>query len=271
MRTKFAKPSTPSTLYACRPAEAKRVGILIPGRRGGVIAGCATPALEHPREGQWWIGLPVVGFPIRKSTAARRIRDQFKVRRADDPSEVERASQYALEGDRDHIPYPTGLEFPHIVGSSRCDLEHPLWRRYPGRLADARESGDERAAMEIDPDASREEYSQARERFAAEDFARDPQFREWLEAETKCAQGFQSREAARKGKAEFSQGRETAQRRQRAKLERVDLSSAEWKDTLRAAEAKPRTKRPRQARSIASMVAEAMGEAKPKRSRKRKR
>jgi hypothetical protein len=224
----------------CKPAESRKVGKMVPGRKGGPIAGCATPSAERPRERQWWIGLPVagIGHPIRKSTAARRIRDQGKPRRSDDPGDVARASTIALAAGRDHIPHPAGLEFPHIVGSSRCDAEHKVWVGYPRRLHDALDTAGERAAIEIPEDASEADYRRAVDRIAAEELRHDPKHAERLAAELLCARGWQARERARKGKAEFSEQRQKARARQDAKNQRLDLTSAEYLDTLRSREAK---------------------------------
>lgn len=244
MAARAPKPSTPSTIYNCRPGEARALGRVIPGRSGGAITGCATPSRERPREGQWWLGLPVEGFghALRKSTAARRLRDQGKARRADDPSEVARAAMYALEGGRDTIPYPAGIEFPHIVGTSRCDPEHKLWTRFPDRYDEAQQVAQERADRELSDNASAEDFDAARQSFTAEDLRRDPQFDEWLSTSIDCARAWESRESARKGKALFSQQRERGQDRAKRTASREDLSGAEYLDTLRQAESKPKPK-----------------------------
>lgn len=242
---KVARKIAPSTPRPCRPAEQKRVGTLIPGRRGGTISGCATGDVRHPHEGQWWIGLPVIGigFSVRKSTAASRIRNLGKPRRADPRELVAQAATLALrEAGTDHVPAPTGLEFPHVVGSSRCDPEHRVWERFADALQSARETGAERAAMEVPDDATMREYERAADRLTAEALRAHPDWADWFATETQCARAWQSREAARKPKAQFSSQRETAQRREAAKMARVDLSSAEWRDTLRSAEHKPTKK-----------------------------
>lgn len=222
-----ARRPMPSTQRVCRPAESLSIGRLIPGRNGGLIGGCATPSREHPREGQWWLGLPVVGRPIRKSTAARRVRDEGKPRRADPRDEVERASVEALRGG---IPYPTGLEFVHVVGTSRCDPEHKLWKRYEQRLNDASETGRERAAMEVSDNASDEDYHAAVEQFTREDFDRDPQAEVWTQTAIDCARGFQRRAGGRRTETD---SRIANRARRAAEAERVDLTSAEYLDTLR--------------------------------------
>lgn len=219
------------------PCKAKLIGETLPGRRGGTITACATPSPKRPREGQYWVGFPVQGFghPVRKSTAARRIRTRHIKREITPIEQVAAAVEFTRA---DHIPVPIGVEFPILPGSSRCSPKHPLWGdRYREAVEDARAE----AAERVSEDATAEEYEAA----AAAIFRQRTQAlaKRLQRTEDDCVRAFEARQEKRRGKAVESTHREAARLRQRAAFAGVDLGSAEYRDAMRGGEGAKKRKR----------------------------
>jgi hypothetical protein len=218
----------PSTPYPCHPWEAGILGLHVPGRGGGTVTACATPAeplTAKRRRGQVQIGLPGVGGVMPKSRARGRVR-RAGLETLRTPIEDVAQAVRAYSGSTCPLPYAPGLEFPHTV--SRCDPEHKIWKGYADAIADAQE----RASIEAPESAGPEEF----ECLVRQALESDPRFPVWDAAAQACVRGFDSRESARRGKAAFSQQRERGQARARAVASGVDVSGAEYRDTLRSAE-----------------------------------
>ena len=187
------KVAQPGTAYEC---ASPLVGQVVPGRGGGRVRACATPSKKKPREGQVYLvdpkGQTLAGFgeTMPKSRAARRIRDASKPRAT--PLELSYLSE-AHEGYRaTGIPRPTGLEFPHVAGSSPCDPEARVWRGF----LDSLEAAEERASIQAE-DGDQSDYERAL--FAA--LKRDPRFHEWDKTAKACAADFDARQRRKKPKA----------------------------------------------------------------------
>jgi hypothetical protein len=222
----------PSTPYPCHPWEAGILGLHVPGRGGGTVTACATPAeplTARRRRGQVQIGLPGVGGVMPKARARARVR-RAGLETLRTPLEDVAQAAAIYSGASCPLPYPPGLEFPHIV--SRCDPEHKVWKGFDAALDDARE----RASIVAGDDVGPAEF----DCLVVEELSRDARFPAWRAAADACVRGFQSRQSSRRGKAAFSQQRERGQARARAIAEGVDVSGAEYRDTLRSAESKRR-------------------------------
>ncbi|MDP3273868.1 MAG: hypothetical protein Q8Q09_01645, partial [Deltaproteobacteria bacterium] len=111
----------------------KHVGAVVPGRRGGLATGCATPSKKHPREAQYF----VAGAPMRRSVVSRRLSGKKTTFKGFDWAYWEES--YAAVKEPFHVPSPLGVEFPHRPGTSPCDAEHPIWEGWAEALEDARE------------------------------------------------------------------------------------------------------------------------------------
>lgn len=218
----------PSSPYKCKPYESRTLGRTIPGRGGGTVTACATPAPEHPKEGQVWIGLPVagIGFPMRRYTANRRLREEGK-RKVTDLEEASRSwyqnrdtyreTEAAADAARDagtFLPLPPGVEFPYVEDKPpRCSPRHRLWR-------DLRKLIDE-APPFVDPSE-----------LAAEARAH-PQAQEWEQQFGDCMRAWRKRIERKAPKTGIeSTGRQAARRRTTARARGEDTSAAEYTDLL---------------------------------------
>lgn len=214
-----------STEYGCK---GKHVGRVVKMRRGGgTIRSCATPSKEHPREGQYAIGLPGVGFYARKSAVSRALRpkreldDEYRRPKTDPATEAALVEEFDRERIRAqsagaYIPQPTELEFPHAKGSSRCDVYHPIWQEMQ-RVVEAMPANYETTDV-------------------ARALRQHPRWNDWVAAEDSCVVQWRGRARRARAKAGFSQQREVAQRRQEALERGEDVTGAEYRDTLRSAQ-----------------------------------
>lgn len=133
------------------------------------------------------------------------------------------------------VPYPAGAEFPHRPGTSRGDPEHPAWAGYAEALRDARECADERVA--IVAVAEGRDPTPAEEECATVACLREhPRFPQWDATAREIAKAYAGRvEAKRLKLGSESFHRERMQARVRAVAEGVDVTDAEYRDTLSAA------------------------------------
>jgi hypothetical protein len=215
----------PGTPYACAPWEAGQVGRTVPGRAGGTIIGCATPA-RRGGDGQWLLGRP--GKPdrtIRKKTARRRRERAASTIVPAVPREQLAASvEYAKA--HPERPFPIGTGFPHPAKSSKCSSDHPTWKGYAAALTKA-ERARERA-LERDPFLSEEELNEV----AADALAKARGFKRWRDVTTDCVRGVEYVDANRRPRATESSTREAQRRRIELLGLGYDEGSAEYLDTL---------------------------------------
>lgn len=217
-----------------------------------VVTQRATPTRKRPREGAFLL-VSTVGEPDAVLPASR-VREMLRAPRgALVPATVGTDSRQMLdEGERDlaahrFLPYAPGLPFPARTGSSPCLPSAEVW-------AALDEAAGERAAMMYE-DLGRE--PDAYELGAA--LEGDPA---WVAAERQwrdCVKQWATIERAKAPKYVEGTAGELARRRRRAELAGVDLTSAEWKDTLRSREgsfatrgkrsAGTRTTKPRKSRN----------------------
>lgn len=192
--------------------ENRYMGRVIPGRGGGTISSCAAPSRtsrvahdkakaegKKPPPRQLQFVVQPGDRRVKASTVRRRLRDQEKGVTSGSATDIAYFADYwqrAHPGER--VPYPVGVEYPHVRGKSKCDRENPVWEGYP--------DGDTVAILG------------------------SPQAAAWEEVTQACVEGFEARQAARGPKASGSFARERAQRRQRALAEGVDLTSREYTD-----------------------------------------
>lgn len=207
----------PSSYYPCHPWERKKVGKRVPGRGGGTITACATPAKTRKGtaaarrrrpEGQYWIGQAAAGHAMPKSRVRRRIK-AARYRgglRADDPLTVH---AQVREFERSGFPAPWGQPFPHRPGSSRLDAQHPAWKGYTAAVKRAIREGERTGRDPLDV------------------LRGHPRFKEWTAINREAARNYEAR--ARRVSA-HSQQRERAQYRQAAIEAGIDVTSAEFRD-----------------------------------------
>lgn len=209
----------PGSYYPCHKSERKKLGKTVPGRGGGKITACATPA--RPRkgtaagkrrrpEGQYWIGAAAAGHAMPKSRVRRRLRGaRFrKGLLANDPLTV---WSQVREFERTGFPAPWGQPYPHRPGSSRLDPQHPAWKGYTAAVKRALATA---ARTGADPLAV---------------LRRHPKFKEWQALNREGAAAFNARGARKAG---HSAQRERAQYRQAALDAGIDVTSAEYRDYL---------------------------------------
>jgi len=192
------------------------VGKVVPGRGGGVVKSCAVPPRAHPRRTDVLVvpqgKLIVDGRPMPLSRARRRIRLRetlVSLTSLDAAYLYDAHQSFARTG----IPAPTGVEFPHQAGSSRCDPQHPVWSGYE----DAREAAAEEASSvtsELDEDAEGADEAYAEAMLAA--LKRHPRFAEWLRTSQECARGFADRQERRAVKHESAASQRAALKRKAA-------------------------------------------------------
>ena len=226
----------PGTPVPCRRGD-KLLGTHVPGRNAGTVSGCAVPEKARPGrkenyEARVQFGLAGIGPTLRRSTARNRIRSAARGGPVvDDPVAVARIAHDQLRG-KDALPYPTGLEYPHTRGASRCDPAHALWEALEDDIADARE----RVAQELPDDATEADYERATARLLADEH---PQYREQAKS---CAKAYEGREKARQGKALESQAKTRGRAIASYKRAGGDTSSADYLDEVLGALAHGSTK-----------------------------
>jgi hypothetical protein len=209
----------PGTPYACKSAY---VGRVLPGRDGGPITGCATPARAHPKEGQLVVGDPRRGRTrlVRRTVAKTRMRDAAKqpCDRARDPLtsalDLEQwlAAKAAGERDGTWIPTPPDYDFAHRAGQGRACFYSPAWAELNAFLADKYEEGVEGRDLA----RAVRKHKKYKTRRALEDEALD----EWA-----------ARVRGRRVHGE-SGTREAGRRRADAVRRGEDVGAAEYRDTL---------------------------------------
>ncbi|MDP3274084.1 MAG: hypothetical protein Q8Q09_02745 [Deltaproteobacteria bacterium] len=170
---------------------------MVPGRRGGLATGCATPSKKHPREAQYF----VAGAPMRRSVVSRRLSGKKSTFKDFDWAYWEES--YAAVKEPFHVPSPLGVEFPHRPGTSPCDAEHPIWEGWAEAIEDARE----RAAIATensDPDDTAS-YLRA----VLGEMQKHPRFEQWAQTEAKCVSDYQVRKSrkAKRIKSEVAAAR----------------------------------------------------------------
>lgn len=185
-----AKPVAP--VGSARPCNSDLVGKDLPGRRSGKIVACAVPPRATPRATYLFVhpkgALPGGGFSIKSSRVRRRLRN-----RTIEMYSLERAYLDAAHNDfrQTGIPAPTGVEFPHRRGASRCDPEHSVWAGYE----EARSDAAERASIETEGQPDEVFIAVVRELLS-----KHPSWETWLATAKKCARDFEERAERRKPK-----------------------------------------------------------------------
>lgn len=203
-----------SAPYPCHRGEAGLLYQTIPGRRGGQVQQCATPTRARPHDGQVWLGPGAGDHAMRKSTARTRLRDRKRGKLV--AGDVSAVALAVGEWDRTGIPAPTGVEFPHRSGTSRCDPKHPLWANY----GKDRKRAEKRAGDPWEPGFDARVAAALAGPYGAT--ARE------------CVKGFKARERERAGKAVESRTRVAARARSAAVSRGVDTGSADYLDELLA-------------------------------------
>jgi hypothetical protein len=214
--------------YACAPWEAGHEGEIVPGRGGGTVASCATPArrtgpLSH--EGQFWLTRP--GKPsraMRKSVARRRKQRAGAVIIAAAPPELLEQSIERARA-RPDLPFPPGVPWPHVKGSARCSPEHAVWKGLPAaqRRAEKVVAG----ALDRDPFLSDAELDDLR----AQSLRQNRRYPTWRDVTVDCVRGYDYTQANRR-RATESTAREAQRHRAELLAAGVDPGSAEYLDTL---------------------------------------
>jgi hypothetical protein len=211
----------------------------VPGRNGGVVQQCATPNVKRPREGQWWIVGPsgANAHPMRKSTVSRRIRDSKKAPCDAVRSRLFDAAEYtqtrAALDEAFHVPAPTEYAWPHRRGQGKGCAHHRVWTSW-------------HEAITYVQNFYREHHHRApspRELFDAMSQAED--FDRWLEVERAEVEAWGRRVVASRAKTVEGTERAAARHRQRARAAGVDLTSAEYLDSLGGGEGAGRRRRRR--------------------------
>jgi hypothetical protein len=152
---------------------------------------------------------------------------------------------------------PVGVEFPYRAGATPCADDHPLWSRYRATI--------ERAETVLVQARITREQPDYAERFA-ELFRQAPQWEAWDSTTQKCVRDYQSRQKQKRGKAEFSTSREAARKRVAAERAEIDVTGAEYLDTLRGGEGAKRKRKPSStAKRPKKAAAKAATKPKPKR------
>lgn len=227
----------PNTPYDCAGAQ---IGRVVPGRKGGTITACATPAPEHPREGQYWIGLKEAGLghPIRKRIVSSRLAALRRPKYRTPRELVAAAATYNNQPFA--LPSPTGDERPHDPAKHPCSPGAPQWgREYQDAVARAIEAGTERAALagetpviteETDDvpfnnPASASEYDP----YIYDEFMTEPQAKDWQTQALACSDAYEKRARARSATLTKSEKRAAKQRRATAKRTSEKRERAERK------------------------------------------
>lgn len=220
------KGKPPSTPYPCGKAEGRKVGVHVPGPRGGTVVGCATPNKTKPHEGQFQTRRDEAEAKtntLRKSVVARRVRNAKKEMVSGLPlATIVPAAEAALRAPEPHIPYPTGVEYPHVTGSAKCAPDHKLWLDAEAAREDIRE----RLALELPED---EELT---DDLIAAQLATDPRYPAWVSAEQACATAV-VRRASERGTEATDSDRRTLMRKRAAFINQGgDVTSAAYFDDV---------------------------------------
>jgi hypothetical protein len=215
----------PGAPYPCTPRDARRLGETVPGRAGGTIAGCATPA-RRGGDGQWILSRP--GKPdrtLRKKTARRRWeRARAPLVPGVPLEQLAAAAQYAKA--HPERPFPLGTGFPHPAKSSKCSDDHPTWKGYPAALKKAKAA--RAKADAADPFLTGAELDE----IEAAALAKASGFKRWQATTADCVNGFEYTQANKRRRATESSTREAARRRIELLGLGYDAGSAEYLDTL---------------------------------------
>ena len=132
------------------------------------------------------------------------------------------AAEAALRAPEPHIPYPTGVEYPHVTGSAKCAPDHKLWLDAEAAREDIRE----RLALELPED---EELT---DDLIAAQLATDPRYPAWVSAEQACATAV-VRRASERGTEATDSDRRTLMRKRAAFINQGgDVTSAAYFDDV---------------------------------------
>lgn len=225
----------PNSRYECAPYERDLLGREIPGRGGGTVTGCATPdarfyvqtptgwSLRKGAQGQVVIGEGKAARTMRKTVARHRLRPRPEYVTGFEPGEIEQYIHYrqsALDADELWEPGPPGVEFRHPRGSSRCMPDHPIWS--------AKDEAKEEVARSLEHVSERVAGPSTMLALLRE----HPKYDEWAATEAACVDAYERRKRTRAGHAGYSDVREAAERRRRAKHHGLDVHGAEYLDQL---------------------------------------
>lgn len=205
--------------------------LVVPGRKGGRVTGCATPKETRPREPFVWVGDGDRGRAMRSRTVRDRLRARRDPRRAMtarfDAEDAAQAIALAVDEFRLYsIPAPVGRLHRGRPGSSRCDRTHPVWDGYDEALEEA----DAIAASRFE-DPREVKESKYREVLRAVLQSFDPQrFKEWDEVTRACIDSYERAVPRNRG---YESPQAEAARRRRAWLERGgDTGAGDYFDSL---------------------------------------
>lgn len=141
-----------------------------------------------------------------------------------DPEYIERhaeARAAAARAGKPWIPSAPGVEQEHARGRVLCAPDHPMWEEMEDALEDARE----RAAMQNEDEGPPDDAA------IAAILRKHPSYPKWVKVESDCVKSFLKRHGKARG-ATHSAAREARQRRDEAVAAGVDVTSAEYLDTL---------------------------------------
>jgi hypothetical protein len=221
----------PSSPYGC---ASPRIGVEVPGRNGGTVQQCATPSEKRPREGQWWVISPggANAHSMRKATVSRRIRDSKRAPCDAVRSRLFDAAEYAATvaaiDDPNHVPAPTEYAWPHRHGQGRACTHHRVWSNWHAAIDYVRNWYRETHGRSPMPAELRAALEQAAD------------FESWIAVERAEVEAWGRRLRAGRSKTIEGTERAAARHRQRARAAGVDLTSAEYLDTLGGGEGRRR-------------------------------
>lgn len=222
----------PGTSYPCR---SRAVGRVVPGRGGGRVAACATPAASGPdwiaREKGRGVKDPRPRGPSRyhitrpeggelrtdrraylsRAVVNRRLRDAERGRELIPGTEEIWLAQGYGQFARTGLPVPLGLPYPHARGSSTCDPEHPTWARYSAALEEAEQDATEEA------DPGTREFTQEVVRGLRRKFPTD--FDRWTATTVKCRDQYETRAAGQRATAVTKSSQTRALKRRLAEMD----------------------------------------------------
>lgn len=222
----------PGTSYPCR---SRAVGRVVPGRGGGRVAACATPAASGPewiaREKGRGVKDPRPRGPSRyhitrpeggelrtdrraylsRAVVNRRLRDAERGRELVPATEEMWLAQGYREFGRTGLPVPLGLPYPHARGTSACDPEHPTWARYAGALEDAEQDARE------DADPGTREFTQEVVKGLRRKFPTD--FARWTATTAKCRDQYETRASLQRAQAVTKSSQTRALKRRLAEMD----------------------------------------------------
>jgi hypothetical protein len=206
-------------------------GVVVPGRKGGTVKGCATPTTKAPKDAHVWVGDLALGAPLKVSTVRDRLRQKRDPSRrqvaAFDGADMALAVSLAVDEWRLYgVPAPVGRVHRGRPGSSRCDATHPLWSEYDEALAaadglaTARLGDPSKVSARTYREALREELEQL-----------DPErFEDWDRATRACVSQYESHVPRNRGYE--SPQAEVARRRRDYLQTGGDVGHGDWTDYL---------------------------------------